>query len=47
MKAVPLGYAIDPGLVNRDITSVGERQETTIPTTAEAGRIAAALELFS
>ena len=46
MKAIPLGCVLDPGLVNRNIASVGERQETTIPTTAEAGRLAAALELF-
>ena len=46
MKAIPLGCVFDPGLVNRNIASVGERQETTIPTTAEARRLAAALELF-
>ena len=46
MKAIPLGTVLDPGLVNRNIASVGERQETTIPTTAEAGRLVAALELF-
>ena len=46
MKAIPLGCVLDPGLVNSNIASVGERQETTIPTTAEARRPAAALELF-
>ena len=46
MKAIPLGCVLDQSLVNRNIASVGERQETTIPTTAEAGRLAAALELF-
>ena len=46
MKAIPLGCVLDPGLVNRDIASVGKRQETTIPATAEAGRLAAALELL-
>ena len=46
MKAIPLCCVLDPGFVNRNIASVGERQETTIPTTAEAGRLAAALELF-
>ena len=46
MKAIPLGCVLDPGLVNRDIATVGERQETTIPATAEAGRLAAALELL-
>ena len=46
MKAAPLGCVLDPGLVNRDIAIVGERLETTIPTTAEAGRLEAALELF-
>ena len=46
MKAIPLGCVFDPGLVNRNIASVGERQETTIPTTAEVRRLAAALELF-
>ena len=46
MKAIPLGCVLDQSLVNRNIASVGERQETTIPTTAEARRLAAALELF-
>ena len=46
MKAIPLGCVLDPGLVNRDIAIVGERQEMTIHTTAEARRLTAALELF-
>ena len=44
MKAVPLGCVLDQSLVNRNIASVGERQETTIPTTAEPRRLAAALD---
>ena len=46
MKAIPLGCVLDQSLVNRNIASVGESQETNLPTTAEAGRLAAALELF-
>ena len=46
MKAVPLGCVLDPGLVNRNIASVEERRETTIPTSAEARKLAAALEFF-
>ena len=46
MKAIPLGCVLDQSLVDRNIASVGERQETTIPTTAEARRLAAAPELF-
>ena len=46
MKAIPPGCVLDQSLVNRNIASVGERQETTIPTTAEARRLAAALEFF-
>ena len=46
VKAVPFGCVLDPGLVSRDIAIVGERQETAMSTTAEAGRLAAALELF-
>ena len=45
-KAVPLGGDLEPGLVNRDIAIVRERQKTTIPATAETGRLAVALELF-
>ena len=46
MKAIPLGCVLDQSLVNRNIASVGESQETNLPTTAETGRLAAALELF-
>ena len=46
MKVIPFGCVLDPGLVNRNIAGAGERQETTIPTTAEAGRLAVALEFF-
>ena len=46
IKAIPLGCVLGPGRVDRNIASVGERQETTKPTTAEARRLAAVLELF-
>ena len=45
-KAIPFGCVLDQSLVNRNIASVGERQETTTPKTAEARKLAAALEPF-